>query len=71
MNNLLYKKKFQLNQIKKLDPIVELFLLEMVLETLAEDEKFELASIIFNRIESVKSTSDLDRSSPLNPLLIE
>lgn len=62
MNNLFYKKKFQLNQIEKLDPIVELFLLETVLETLVEDEKFELASIIFNRIESVKSVSDIDRS---------
>ncbi len=62
MNNLFNKKKFQLNQIEKLDPMVELFLLEMVLETLVEDEKYELASIIFNRIESVKNTSDLDRS---------
>lgn len=62
MNNLFNKKKFQLNQIEKLDPMVELFLLEMVLETLVEDEKYELASIIFNRIESIKSTSDLDRS---------
>ena len=62
MNNLFYKKKFQLNQIEKLDPIVELFLLEIVLETLVEDEKYVLASIIFNRIASIKSASDLDRS---------
>lgn len=62
MNNLFYKKKFQLNQIKKLDPIVELFLLEIVLEITVEDENYEFASIIYSRMESIKNDAGLHRS---------
>ena len=57
------KKKFLLNQpIKKLDPKVELFVLEDMLKRAEREERFELCCIIFNRMEQIKKEETQDRS---------
>ena len=57
MNNLFYKKKFQLNQLEKLEPIVELFLLEIVIDETLKDaleaENYEYLSALKKRNDSI------------------
>ena len=63
MNNIFRNKKFQLNQkIKKLDPKVELLVLEGMLKRAEKEENYELCIIIISRTEKVKKDETQDRS---------
>ena len=63
MNNIFRNKKFQLKQkIKKLDPKVELFVLEGMLKRAEKEENYELCIIIISRTEKVKKDETQDRS---------
>lgn len=51
-----YKKKLLLNQPnKKVDPKIELLVLEDMLRRLEKEENYELAATVFSRMERIKA----------------
>jgi hypothetical protein len=57
MKNIFPKKKFILNQpIKEVDVRTELFVLEEMLRRLEKEEDYLMASVVYNRMESIKSS---------------